>query len=124
MPAVKLLLVLAAVANLASTTSASSALAFTHVTIIDVRTGHLVRDQSIVITNGRITALSHQAEIPANARIVNATGKFVIPGMWDMHAHALWSADQARRMFNLFLANGITGIRDMGSPLPIAETLS
>ena len=43
--------------------------------------------------------------------------------MWDMHAHALRSADQVRRIFDLFLANGITGIRDMGSPLPISETL-
>ena len=122
--AVVFLLVLAAAAVLTPTgASAYSSLVFTHATIIDVRTGHLVRDQTIVITNDRITALSHQAEVPAGARIVNAAGKFVIPGMWDMHAHALRSADQVRRIFDLFLANGITGIRDMGSPLPISETL-
>jgi hypothetical protein len=40
-----------------------------------------------------------------------------------MHTHALWSTDQVQRMFNLLLANGITGIRDMGSPLPLSETL-
>ena len=41
-----------------------------------------------------------------------------------MHAHALWSSDQVNRMFILFLANGVTTIRDMGSPLPVDETLS
>jgi hypothetical protein len=104
--------------------SASSSLAFTHVTLIDVRTGHILPDQTIVITGDRITALSPRARIPANAEVVNATGKFVIPGLWDMHAHALWSNDQIIRMFDLFLANGITGIRDMGSPLPVDETLN
>jgi hypothetical protein len=104
--------------------SASSSLAFTHVTLIDVRTGHILPDQTIVITGDRITALSPRARIPANAEVVNATGKFVIPGLWDMHAHALWSNDQIIRMFDLFLANGITGIRDMGSRCQLMKTLS
>src|SRR5205823_1650389 len=90
----------------------------------DVRTGHILPDQTIVITGDRITALAPQARIPADAEIVNATGKFVIPGLWDMHAHALWSNDQIKRMFSLFLANGVTAIRDMGSPLPVDETLN
>src|ERR1700730_151153 len=123
--AVLFLLVLAAVALPPLTvSSASSSLAFTHVTVIDVRTGHIIPDQTIVITADRITALSPRARIPAEAEVVNATGKFVIPGLWDMHAHALWSNDQVKRMFDLFLANGITAIRDMGSPLPVDETLN
>jgi hypothetical protein len=119
------LLVLAAVvAPKPAGSSASSSVAFTNATVIDSRTGHLLRDQTIVITGERITALSAKAEIPANAEVVNAAGKFIIPGFWDMHAHALWSTDQIQRMFDLFLANGITAIRDMGSPLPVDETLS
>jgi amidohydrolase family protein len=120
-----LLLVLAAVAVPAPTgPSASSSLVFTHATVIDVRTGHIFRDQTIVVTGDRITAVSPRAEIPANAEVVDATGKFVIPGFWDMHAHALWSTDQIQRMFGMFLANGVTSVRDMGSPLPVSETLS
>src|SRR5216117_1700810 len=106
-----------------STPATSGSLVFTHATVIDVRTGHILRDQTIVISGDRITALSPQAAIPANAEVVNATGKFVIPGLWDMHAHALWSTDQIKRMFDMFLANGITSVRDMGSPLPVSETL-
>ncbi len=101
-----------------------NSLVITHATIIDVRNGQLLRDQTIVITGDRITSISHQPiEIPARAEVVNAAGKFVIPGLWDLHAHALWATDQITRMFDLFLANGITGIRDMGSPLPLTETL-
>jgi imidazolonepropionase-like amidohydrolase len=123
--AVLFLLVLAAVAVPAPTgPSASSSLVFTHATVIDVRTGHVLRDQTIVITGDRISARSASATIPANAKVVDATGKFVIPGFWDMHVHALWSSDQVQRMFDMFLANGITNVRDMGSPLPISETLN
>jgi hypothetical protein len=115
---------LAAVAvSTPTVSSASSSLVFAHATVIDVRTGHVLRDQTIVIRGDRISALSPRAEIPADAEVVNATGKFVIPGFWDMHTHALWSTDQIKRMFDMFLANGITSIRDMGSPLPVSETL-
>ena len=120
--AVLFLLVLTAVAVPAPTgQSASSSLVFTHATVIEVRTGHIFRDQTIVVTGDRITALSPRAEIPANSEVVDATGKFVIPGFWDMHAHALWSTDQIQRMFDMF---GVTSIRDMGSPLPVSETLN
>jgi Amidohydrolase family len=120
-----LLLMLPAVAVAAPTaSSAPTSLVFTHATVVDVRTGHVLRDQTIVITGDRIIALSSRAEIPVKAELVNATGKFVIPGFWDMHAHALWSTDQIERMFDLFLANGVTAIRDMGSPLPVSQTLS
>ena len=118
------LLIFAAVAALTTTaSSASRSLVFTHATVIDVRTGHALRNQTVVITGDRITALSARAEIPADAELVDATSKFVIPGLWDMHVHALWSTDQIKRVFDMFLANGITSIRDMGSPLPVSETL-
>src|SRR5437016_3116954 len=106
------------------TSDSPSALALIQATVVDVRTGHLVPDQTIIIVEDRITAVSRQATIPANAQVVNCVGRFIIPGLWDMHAHALWSTEQIQRMFNLFLANGITGIRDMGSPLPVSETLN
>ena len=118
------LLVIVAVVPALSGFSASSSLVFTHSTVVDVRTGHILSDQTIVITGDRITALSPHAGIPADSEIVDATGKFVIPGLWDMHAHALWSNDQVERMFSMFLANGVTAIRDMGSPRPVDETLN
>ena len=98
-------------------------LGLTNATVVDIRTGRLLRAQTIVITGDRITALSRRGEIPPHAKVINAAGRYVIPGFWDMHVHALWSTDQVQRMFDLFLANGITAIRDMGSPLPVDEAL-
>jgi imidazolonepropionase-like amidohydrolase len=98
-------------------------LVFTNATVINVKTGDLLRGQTIVITDDRITALSRKVRIPPHALVVDAAGQFVVPGFWDMHAHALWSMDQVQRMFDLFLANGVTAIRDMGSPLAIDEMM-
>jgi Amidohydrolase family len=114
-----LIVVLAAMAS-----DSPGSLVLIHATVVDVRTGELLPAQTIIITGGRITKISKQATVPANSHVVDCAGQFVIPGLWDMHAHALWSIDQIQRMFNLFLANGVTGIRDMGSPLPVPETLS
>jgi imidazolonepropionase-like amidohydrolase len=98
-------------------------LVFTNATVINVKSGRFLREQTIVITDDRITALSPKAKIPPRALVVDATGQFVVPGFWDMHAHALWSNDQVQRMLDLFLANGVTAVRDMGSPLAVDEIM-
>jgi imidazolonepropionase-like amidohydrolase len=66
-----------------------SSLALTHVTVIDC-TGALAQPNStVVVSQGHITAvgLTDAIRIPAGARVVDATGKFLIPGLWDMHGH-------------------------------------
>ncbi|MFY9618575.1 MAG: amidohydrolase family protein [Pyrinomonadaceae bacterium] len=85
-------------------------LALTHVTIIDVTTGELRRDMTVVITDDRISAIgtSTKLSVPAGASVIDATGQFLIPGLWDMHVH--W---YRRDMFTLFIANGVTGVRQM-----------
>jgi Amidohydrolase family len=85
-------------------------IAFTHVTVIDVIGGAPRRDSTVVITGDRISAIGDSAKlsVPADARVVDATGKFLIPGLWDMHVH--W---YARDTFTLFIANGVTGVRQM-----------
>jgi imidazolonepropionase-like amidohydrolase len=90
-------------------------LALTHVTVVDVTSGRTARDMTLVVRDGRIAAVgrSGAVAVPAGARTVDARGKFVIPGLWDMHAH-LWDHDVT---VPLLVANGVTGIRDMGSDL-------
>jgi hypothetical protein len=82
------------------------------VTVIDVTTGS-ARKADVVIRKGTISATAPRVVRPRGVPAVNGKGKFLIPGLWDMHVH-LW--DPAP-MFELYLANGVTGIRDMGSPL-------
>ena len=108
----------AAVWGQAKSDSARPGLAITHVNVIDATGAPAQPDQTVVISDGRIVALGKSAgvSIPANAEIVDATGKFLIPGLWDMHAHiaAAGPAD-AEEYLNLFLANGVTGVREMHS---------
>jgi len=57
---------------------------------------------------------------PADAQVVDGQGKFLIPGLWDMHAHTEASGES---WLQLYVANGVTGIRDMGSSLDLILTL-
>ena len=88
--------------------------AVTDCTLIDPRDGVATAHSSIVITGDRITARGPAAStrIPAGTRIVRASGKFVIPGLWDMHVHV---GEIEEDWFPLYLANGLTGLREMAA---------
>src|SRR5262252_7672098 len=88
-------------------------LAFTHVTVIDVEGGRAVPGQTVVVHNGHITAVSEQPA-PPGAHVIDAGGKYLIPGLWDMHVHAALPGVDAQ-FFPLLLANGVTGVREMFS---------
>ena len=86
-----------------------------HVNVVDVTTGSLQRNSDVVVRDGRIdvVAAAGRANPPAQARIVDATGKFLIPGLADMHVH--WYDE---RYLGLFIANGVTRVRQMwGMPM-------
>lgn len=90
----------------------SSALAFTHVTVIDMTGTPPKLDMTVVVTGNRITDLGQygKVRIPRGAQIIDATGKFLLPGLWDMHYHI----KETERTFPLFIVNGVTGVRNMG----------
>ena len=90
--------------------AAPKPIAITHVTVIDVANSTTLPDQTVVVTGERITAIGRAGTVvvPADAQLVEATGKFLIPGLWDMHVH--W---YDRSYLPLFTANGVTGIRVM-----------
>ena len=101
-------------------------LVITHVTVIDA-TGSPPAVHSVVVRNGVIDALfAATATAPAARTLIDGTGKFLIPGLWDMHAHLAVRPDPAlaeQVMLPLFLANGIVGVRDMGGPLERVLTI-
>jgi imidazolonepropionase-like amidohydrolase len=102
--------------SLSASTQTNNAIAITHVTVIDC-TGAVARPNStVVVAQGHITAvgLSDAIKIPAGTRVVDATGKFLIPGLWDMHGHL---TDATADAFPLLIMNGVTGVRDMGGNL-------
>ena len=101
-------------------------LAFTHVTVIDATGAPPLPDMTVVIEGKRIVGLgkSREVHLPMTAKIVDARGKYLIPGLWDMHVHTVfgdWLPRNERVMLPLFVANGITGVRDMGSDLDVVK---
>jgi len=104
----------------AQTGPTNQPLVLTHVTVIDMTGAQPKPDMTVVIAGNRIAALGKTSEVlvPQNARLVDARGKFLIPGLWDMHTHTNWNrraVEVEERFFPLFIANGVTGIREMGS---------
>jgi imidazolonepropionase-like amidohydrolase len=91
------------------------AIAITHVSVIDVASGEIRPDYTVLVLGSRIGYVgpATSATIPADARIVDGRGKFLIPGLWDMHVNGfLWVFSEFAGP--LMIANGITGARDMG----------
>ena len=100
---------------------AQQTLTITHVTVIDTVTGKTQPNTTVMVQGNRITGIAPSTSIVAKAgQIVDGTGEFLIPGLWDMHTHVYFdstAADGTDLVLPLFLANGITGVRDMGSKL-------
>ena len=94
-----------------------------NVTVVDVTNGRLRAHKTIVIEGNRITRIDDANEATRAAATLDGTGMFVIPGLWDMHVHAYFTNDTAKFhstsevMLPLFLVNGVTGVRDLGSNL-------
>lgn len=92
----------------------------THVTVIDGTGAAPQADRTVLIKNSRITQITDSHSETTQLRTIDARGKFLIPGLWDMHVHLLRKG-RPEAYFPLLIANGITGIRDMGGDMPIAE---
>lgn len=90
----------------------SGDLAITHVTIINPGAGKPQADMTILIGGHEIvsTGKTQLLKIPASAQVIDGSGKFVIPGLWDMHIHFR----DADRDLKMDIANGVLGIRNMG----------
>jgi hypothetical protein len=93
-------------------------LAFIHTTVIDATGAAAKPDMTVLITGDRIIAVGNTETIrvPDGAQLVDATGKFVIPGLWDMHVH-LGNYQDGKKTLTTLAQYGITGVRDMGSPV-------
>jgi len=116
------MLICAPTSRAQSMEGAGVSLVFTHVTIVDVASGALEKEMYVIVTGDRIEQVGtkHHVKIPKDGKIIDATGKFMIPGLWDMHVHSFFDdRGKAGRdvTLPLFIANGVTGVRDMGSDL-------
>ena len=91
--------------------------AIENVTVIDP-VGGIAPDQRVVINEGRIVRVESMSDPAVGiTAALDATGKYLIPGLWDMHVHFLYDAELTEQMPSLFLDYGITSVRDTGGNL-------
>jgi len=119
-------LTLAVVSRTARAQDGKAPLALQHTTVLDLRTGALRADQTVVVMDGRIAAVGASGDVkaPDGAKLVDGAGWFVMPGLWDMHVHLVfgdWFPGGREVSLPLFVANGVTGVRDMGSDLEAVQ---
>ena len=97
-----------------SSTTPHTAIYITHATVIDTQTGKESRDQTVVISGDRISHVGDSSTLKPTpkAKIVDGSGKFLIPGLWDMHVHGT----KFDSTLPLYVANGVTGVREMFGP--------
>lgn len=107
--------------------------AITRVAVVDVEGGRALPDMTVVVNGDRIQSVgpANRTKPPRGARIIDARGKFLIPGLWDMHVHMLSSlppppGDSTPGEFYAprFLENGITGVRSMFDSLALVRALA
>ena len=111
-------------------TSDAPVMAITHVRVIDGTGAAPREDQTLVITNGRISAMGAAASTPApdDAKLIDGTGKSVMPGLVMLHEHLFYPSGQGSiwheeggSALRLYLGAGVTTMRTGGSMHPIAD---
>src|SRR5712692_1894635 len=120
-----LLTILLSIFIVARTKPANPSLVLIHITVIGMTGAPAKPDMTVVITGNRIAGLGRSGEVavPQDSRIVDGKGKFLIPGLWDMHVHTVYdsASDTETTFLPLLVANGITGIRNPGSIFSIEQ---
>lgn len=102
-------------AVVASPAKAGRPIAFRHANVLPMDDDRVLRDQTVVVEGGRITAMGPSATTPAprGAQIVDAKGRYLMPGLADMHVHVY-----AQQELTLYVANGVTTVFDLdGRPV-------
>ncbi len=87
-----------------------SVIVFKNVNVIPMNTETVLENYNVIIKDGKIVKLGKawKTRVPKNATVIDGKGKYLTPGLFDMHVH-IWLDDE----LELYLANGVTGVRDM-----------
>ena len=112
------LLVLASHALGAATSGPDEVTAFAHVNVVPMDREIVLVDMTVVVRDGKIVAVgrSEDVGVPPGATVVDGAGKYLLPGLMDMHVHV-----KEQRHLGRYLAYGVTTVRNMhgawGEPL-------
>jgi len=118
---------LSACAFLAGQASSPSVLIIHDVTVIDATGAPPQAHRTVIVRDGKIEEVGSSAAgmgAKLSGTHVDGSGKFLIPGLWDMHVHMVfgdWFPRGKEVTLPLFIANGVTGVRDMGGELEVLQ---
>lgn len=121
-------LILAALASISCSPSHPTRIAIKNVTVIDATGAEPKPNSTVLISDGRISAIgpANKITIPGDYKIVDGTGKFLVPGLADMHIHLTGAGEPGGSrgfIIPLLVANGITTVRDMGGKVEYLKAL-
>jgi hypothetical protein len=118
--------VVAAVLALVPALGRAQELSITNVHVVDVVRGRILPQQTVLISGNRIRQVDNapHVSVPAGARVIDGAGKYLMPGLLDMHAHLHLSGRPTEIDMPLFIANGVTGVRVMSAEFMIADCLN
>lgn len=94
-----------------ATPAAAQVVAIRDVNVVDARDSTPRPNLTVIVRGSRITAVARDAPIPSGAQIIEGRGRYLIPGLWDMHVHT--DIVHGRELLSLYVVNGVTGVRDM-----------
>lgn len=104
---------LSALAVILSFHQSDPAILIRHVNVIPCTKQRIIRDTNVLVIDGNIRSISNALpKLAAGSISIDGTGKYLIPGLWDMHVHGTSSPG----FLGAFLANGVVGVRDMFDP--------
>ena len=103
----------------------ASGLAIENVSVVDVRAGEIRDGRTVVVEGDRIVEVAPASDVSLSEGVarVDGSGRYLIPGLWDMHVHAYGYRDDPERLMRIGLAYGVTGVRDMGATPAVFERL-
>lgn len=107
--------VVTAVLALVPALARAQELAITNAHVVDVVRGRILPGQTVLVSGNRIRQIGDalHVSVPVGARVIEGTGKYLMPGLLDMHAHVHHSGRPTEIDMPLFIANGVTGVRVM-----------
>lgn len=89
-------------------------LAFVDISVLDGTGAPPALHRTVLVADGRIVAVTGLERPPPGYRRIDGRGRTILPGLWDMHVHSLWSSEVPGAFFPRFVAYGVTTVRDMG----------
>lgn len=91
--------------------------AITNASVLSPDGQRMLSDRTVLLGGGEIIAVTKKGQVPNNAVVIDGQGKYVIPGLVDSHMHIMRSPNDLL----LYVANGVTHIRDLGGPAELLE---